>query len=302
MNLRIATAAGLVDPGSGAPGDGPVRVFGDALIVGDHRLFWHGDAGWYEIGQAPGLRCAVDAPGGLVVGTEGAHLLRLGPTGLTRIEAFETMPGRDEWYTPWGGPPEIRSLACTADNVLLRQRARRWHRRAPTTPAASWTPDDRHPLRRPPGAIDLGSRRPRGRGRGRRLLPLATTAASTWRVLAEGLHATYCRAVAVPDEAILVSASEGPRGKRAAIYRTSIHGDTPFERVTDWIDGNVDTAALDGARRPGRVRHRGRRGLAVDGLRRDLDAHPSRPRAGDLPQPRRPDGRLTTRARRASTA
>ena len=27
MNLRIATAAGLVDPGSGAPADGPVRVF-----------------------------------------------------------------------------------------------------------------------------------------------------------------------------------------------------------------------------------------------------------------------------------
>ena len=119
MNLRIATAAGLVDPGSGAPANGPVRVFGDALIVGDRRLFWHGDAGWYEIGQAPGLRCAVDAPGGLVVGTEGAHLLRLGPIGLTRIDAFETMSGRDDWYTPWGGPPEVRSLACTADNVLL---------------------------------------------------------------------------------------------------------------------------------------------------------------------------------------
>jgi len=244
MNLRIATAAGLVDPGSGAPADGPVRVFGDALIVGDHRLFWHGEAGWYEIGQAHGLRCAVDAPGGLVVGTEGAHLLRLGPTGLTRIEAFETMEGRDDWYTPWGGPPEVRSLACTADNVLLANVHVGGIARSDDS-GRTWKPTmdihfDVHQVRSIWGRGDLVV------AAAAVGLCISRDGGVTWRVSAEGLDHTYCRAVAVPDEAILVSASEGPRGKQSAVYRTSIHGDTPFERVTDWMVGNVDTAALDG--------------------------------------------------------
>ena len=120
MNLRIATAAGLVDPGSRARPP-TVRSGCSATRSSSATAICSGTVtrGGTEIGQAPGLRCAVDAPGGLVVGTEGAHLLRLGPTGLTRIDAFETAEGRESWYTPWGGPPEVRSLACTADNVLL---------------------------------------------------------------------------------------------------------------------------------------------------------------------------------------
>jgi len=244
MKLRIATATGLLDQRSGALGDGPVRVFGDALIVGDRHLYWYGDTGWSEIGEAPGLRCAVDAPGGLVVGTEGAHLLRLGATGLTRIPAFETMPGRAEWYTPWGGPPEVRSLACTADNVLLANVHVGGIARSDDS-GRSWTPTidlhfDVHQVRSIWGRGDLVV------AAAAVGLCVSRDAGRTWRVRAEGLDATYCRAVAVPDEAILVSASEGPRGKRAAIYRTSIHSDTTFERVTDWMAANVDTAALDG--------------------------------------------------------
>jgi hypothetical protein len=244
MNLRIATAEGLVEPGPSAPATGPVRVFGDALIAGDRHLYWHGDAGWYEIGHAPGLRCAVDAPGGLVVGTEGAHLLRIGPTGLTRIEAFETMDGRDDWYTPWGGPPEVRSIACTADNVLLANVHVGGIARSDDS-GRTWTPVidihfDVHQVRSIWGRSDLVV------AAAAVGLCLSSDGGHTWRVRSEGLDATYCRAVAVPDEAILVSASEGPRGRHAAVYRTSIHGDTPFERVTDWMDGNIDTGALDG--------------------------------------------------------
>ncbi|MEP6626309.1 MAG: hypothetical protein ABJC79_17810, partial [Acidimicrobiia bacterium] len=76
-------------------------------------------------------------------------------------------------------------------------------------------------------------------------LLVSEDAGINWRVHARGLHATYCRAVAVPDEAILVSASEGPRGHQSAVYRTNIHATERFERVTDWIDGNVDSHALD---------------------------------------------------------
>jgi hypothetical protein len=76
-------------------------------------------------------------------------------------------------------------------------------------------------------------------------LCISRDSGASWRVHAEGLDATYCRAVAVPDEAILVSASEGPRGHQSAVYRTNIHATERFERVTQWIDGNVDSHALD---------------------------------------------------------
>jgi len=244
MELRIATATGLIGADTRALPSGPARVFGDALIVGDRHLFWHSGSEWAPVGDAPGLRCAVDAPGGLVVGTEGAHLLRRGPTGLTRIDSFETVDGRADWYTPWGGPPEVRSLACTADNVLLANVHVGGIARSDDS-GRTWTPTidihfDVHQVRSIWGRGDLVV------AAASVGLCISRDGGRTWRVRAEGLDNTYCRAIAVPDEAILMSASEGPRGRRSAIYRTSIHGDAPFERVTDWMVGNVDTAALDG--------------------------------------------------------
>lgn len=244
MDLRIATASGLVADDTRALPDGPVRVFGDALVVGDRELYWHSERGWTKVGEAPGLRCAVDAPGGLVVGTEGAHLLRRRGNGLVRIEGFEHVPGRDHWYTPWGGPPEVRSLACTADNVLFANVHVGGVARSEDA-GRMWTPcididADVHQVRSVWGRGDLVV------AAAAVGLCISLDGGRTWRVHHEGLDHTYCRAVAVPDAAILVSASEGPRGRHSAIYRTSIHADEPFERVTDWMTGNVDTAALDG--------------------------------------------------------
>lgn len=244
MNLRIATADGLFESGSRATVNGPVRVFGDVLIAGDRDLLWHGDAGWVRVGDAPGLRCAVDAPGGVLVGTEGAHLLRLHAADLQRVPGFEQVTGRHEWYTPWGGPPEVRSLACTADNVLFANVHVGGIARSDDG-GRTWTPTvdihlDVHQVRSVWGRGDLVV------AAAAVGLLVSTDGGTRWRVHADGLDGTYCRAVAVPDGAILVSASEGPRGHRAAIYRTSIHADRPFERVTDWMEGNVDSHALDG--------------------------------------------------------
>jgi len=243
MRVRIATADGLIDP-SGATVPGPVRVFGDVLISGDRDLLWFGDRGWTRIGSFPGLRCAVDAPGGVLVGTDGAHLLQLGAGGLERIESFETMDGRDEWYTPWGGPPEVRSVACTPDNVLLANVHVGGIARSDDS-GRTWVPTidigaDVHQVRSVWGRQDLVV------AAAAVGLCISTDSGMTWRVQSEGLDLTYCRAVAVPDAAILVAASDGPRARRSAIFRTSIHADTPFERVTDWLDAPVDSHALDG--------------------------------------------------------
>src|SRR5262249_34000608 len=55
---------------------------------------------------------------GLWVGTEEAHLFRLADDRLARIEAFETVDGRAEWYTPWGDPADVRSISVAVDGAV----------------------------------------------------------------------------------------------------------------------------------------------------------------------------------------
>jgi hypothetical protein len=241
--LRIGTADGLVEPPDGVTITGPTRVFGDAALGADGRVLWHSDDGWTELAQGTELLCAVDAPGGLLIGTEGAHLVQVSPTGLTRLDSFDEVSGRDEWYTPWGGLPETRSLACTDDNVLLAAVHVGGIPRSDDL-GRTWSPTidieaDVHQVHAVPGqpqvvlaAAAVGCCRSDDGG-------------VTWRVMADGLHATYCRAIAVAGDAIVISASEGPRGRQSALYRRPLEGTAPFERVTDWITGNIDTHALD---------------------------------------------------------
>ena len=136
MNLRIATAAGLVDPGSGAPADGPVRVFGDALIVGDHRLFWHGDAGWTR--DRAGARAAVR--GRRARRPRRRHRGRA-PAAARPDRAHPHRRVRDHARARRLVHAVGRSARGAVARVhrrqrAARQRARRWHRRAPTTRAA----------------------------------------------------------------------------------------------------------------------------------------------------------------------
>ncbi len=244
MKLRIATADGLVEPPSGMTRTGPVRVFGDALVENGHDLYWHGQAGWSLLGSVPGMLCAIDAPGGIIVGTEGAHLHRMGASGLEQVKPFEHVDGRDDWYTPWGGPPEVRSIACTPDNILLVNVHVGGIVRSDDS-GRTWTPtvDIHHDVHQVRSVWGRGDLVVAASAIG---LLVSHDAGINWSTLDRGLHATYCRAVAVPDHAILVSASEGPRGNQSAIYRTNIHATERFERVTHWIEGNVDTHALDG--------------------------------------------------------
>ena len=72
-------------------------------------------------------------------------------------------------------------------------------------------------------------------------------AAGTWRFTTDGLHAPYARAVALDREVVFMSASTGPRGGRAALYRCAPGEDT-FHKVTDglpeWFDRNIDSHHL----------------------------------------------------------
>jgi photosystem II stability/assembly factor-like uncharacterized protein len=79
-------------------------------------------------------------------------------------------------------------------------------------------------------------------------LAVSTDRGTTWTRRAVGLDERYARSVVVCGDQVLLSASRGPRGGRAAIYRAPL-GEGPFERcragLPEWFDGNIDTGCLD---------------------------------------------------------
>ena len=186
--------------------------------------------------------CFARTQRGLFVGTARAHLARDGDV----LESFDAVPGRDRWYTPWGGPPDTRSIAEAADGTLhvnvhaggiprSRDGGETWR------PTIQVDADVHQVLAHPTdsklilaaGAIGLCISRDGG---------------DSYDVLTDGLHSTYARAVAIAGDVVLVTASTGPRGGRAAVYRTIIGMDQPFERCTDglpdWFDDNINTGCL----------------------------------------------------------
>jgi hypothetical protein len=72
-----------------------------------------------------------------------------------------------------------------------------------------------------------------------------------WEMIDSGLHASYARAVALSGKTILLTASEGPFGGRAALYSRSLEGDGPFTKCEDglpeWFSGNINSACLAAA-------------------------------------------------------
>jgi hypothetical protein len=80
-------------------------------------------------------------------------------------------------------------------------------------------------------------------------LGISTDDGSTWRIETEGLHAHYCRAVALAEDTVLISASTGPRSQKGALYRRPLAGvEEPLSRcekgLPEWVPGNIDTYCL----------------------------------------------------------
>jgi photosystem II stability/assembly factor-like uncharacterized protein len=226
---------------------------GALWALADGRELWRhdGDGEGRAAASSPGplLRCLAVAGGTVLAGTAVAHLLRLDAGELRPVEPFDRVEGRDGWYTPWGGPPDVRSVAVGADGAL-------WVNvhvgGIPTSPdgGRTWRPtievdaDVHQVLAHPhdPGRVLAAT----ARG-----LADSADAGGSWTYLTEGLHARYCRAVALAGDTVVVSCSTGPRGGRATLYRRPLDAPaaTPFERCRDglpeWFPANIDTACVD---------------------------------------------------------
>jgi len=215
----------------------------------DGTAVWEGRDGVWTARAAvdgPPATCVAAADGGVLVGTERGHLLRLTTGELTRVESFETVEGRAAWYTPWGDPADVRSLTVAGDgtlhvNVHVGGVARSRDGGASWRPTVDIEVDVHQVLAHPTrsGVVLLAAADGFG---------LSHDGGDTWQFATAGLHAHYLRAVAVAGQDVLVSASAGFHGRRSAIYRRPLEGGPRFERcevgLPRWFDDNIDTACL----------------------------------------------------------
>lgn len=190
-------------------------------------------------------RCLLPVGDEVLIGTANARLALAGAGSVEMLAAFDGARGREGWYTPWGGPPDTRSLSAGPDGDLFAN-VHVGGILSSRDPDGTWEPtididaDVHQVLADPADASHVVAATARG---------LAEThdAGDTWRFTAEGLHASYARAVALDGDRLFLSASTGPRGGRAAVYRRQ-PGVDAFERcagtLPEWFPGNVDSHCL----------------------------------------------------------
>jgi hypothetical protein len=190
-------------------------------------------------------RCLLPTGEAALVGTSEAHLFSVDAHSAEMIMGFEAVEGRDDWFTPWGGPPDVRSLTSAGERVHANVHVGGIVR---STDRRSWRPtidikSDVHEVLAVEGSERVLAATAWG-------LAESNDAGDTWAFEDDGLHATYCRAVAATDEFVLLSASLGPRGGRAAVYRRPASGGR-LERCTsglpEWFSDNIDTGCLAAA-------------------------------------------------------
>ena len=90
------------------------------LVDGREVARVHGDEveSLGEIDDETG-RCLLPTADGVLLGTAHARLGVLRDGVVTMLPSFDEAEGRDGWYTPWGGPPDTRSLSASADGALF---------------------------------------------------------------------------------------------------------------------------------------------------------------------------------------
>lgn len=222
---------------------------GDFVLVGGFGV-QKGATFTGEYIDVPGATSLLSTGSELLAGTRGAHLLRVGVDGRGNqpVRSFDDASGRDTWYQPHGGPPAVRTMAVDDEgriyvNVhvggILRS----------DDGGRSWQPTididlDVHQVVTVPGQP---GRVLAATARG---LAASDDYGQSWKVMDDGLldQARYARAVAVSESMIFLSVSEGPAGKKAAVFRRPLNGPRRFGKVRGGLPevfaGNVDSGCI----------------------------------------------------------
>jgi hypothetical protein len=178
-------------------------------------------------------------------GTTGAHLLLVREGELTPVASFEKVEGRERWHTPWGGPPDVRSIDVDEDDTLyvgihVGGIARSLDAGETWLPSGDIEWDVHQVLTVPDYAETVVAACAVG-------MALSTDSGESWEIESRGLHATYCRSVAVAGDFVVLGVSRGADGAEAGLYRRRLE-DNVFERcrigLPEWFAGNIDTHCL----------------------------------------------------------
>lgn len=205
------------------------------------------------------LACLAATDKAIYLGTDDARVLELTPDGrIVPLEGFGKTPGRAEWYAGTAmvdghlvGPPlGVRSMAVASNGQVLFANVHVGGIPRSTDGGKTWEAtieieNDVHEVRTHPfrpnvviAAAAVG-------------LCISRNAGLTWTVETDGLHGSYCSAVAFAENDIFVAASTGHFVSEGALYRRPVDGQHRLERVNEglpeWLDGIVDTRCI-GAR------------------------------------------------------
>lgn len=241
--LLVGTADGLIDLALDGTeerrtltGADVTSVSGD-WAVADGRVVALDTGTPTELPNALAPRCVLARDGGLaLVGTTEARIVEVGgPHGPSRDLLFDAVPTRDSWSTPWGGPPDTRTLAAGPSGPYAGVHVGGVWRRGTTewlevVPAEA---DDHQVVCTDDtvavaAAIGVGQSDDDG---------------ATWHWSDDGLHGRYCRAVAIAEGSLLAAASTGAATTEAAIYRRPLADpEAPFARCGG--DGDGDGTGL----------------------------------------------------------
>lgn len=198
--------------------------FGSYVLLDGERVDEVGELDLRPIamlGAGRGQSLEVSLDGRLIVGLEGARLAVVEPGGQQRlVQSFDAVAGRDRWENPAGPVPDLRTIAVDADNTwfigvhvggLWRTRDEGSSFEEVIEPEA----DVHEVAAGADGRVCVAAARGFG---------WSTDGGTNWSWSTEGLHDTYCRAVALDDDVVFLSCSTGPRTDDARLYRARLGG------------------------------------------------------------------------------
>ena len=228
-------------------------------IVGGNSLRRRAPGGeWATVATSEfELSCCMAVRGTIYVGTDDARILRLSDkgAGLELMDGFDNVAGRDVWFAGSAivngqrlGPPlGIRSVAATSNGSILFANVHVGGIPRSMDGGRSWQPtidinSDVHQVCAHPANPDIiVAASAIG-------LCISRDAGATWTIERDGLHASYCSAVAFSGDDILVSASIDHFAAQGRIYRRPIMPDGDIVAVEGgmptWTEGIVDTGCV----------------------------------------------------------
>src|ERR1039458_8712584 len=179
-------------------------------------------SGWFEVARlerGTGLVAQPLSNGGLLIGTTGAHVVRVNDGDVKRLVSFDVVPGRDLWENPAAaGRPDVWSFASDGGEVFVSVHVGGlWRSR---DDGDSWTnvlapATDVHQVAATNGVVAVAAEQGFG---------LSHDGGDSWSWTTDGLHAPYLQCVALTDNAVDLGASSGPFADDAAVYRASPPG------------------------------------------------------------------------------